>query len=212
MPIIVAFGDSITKGFRDDGSLVEEQTFRHLLQKALDEESDLEWKVINAGVGGNTTDDALKRIDADVLDHNPDYVTIMFGVNDASLLSFPDFRERHEPRVPLDRFERNLETIIEKIGKVGALQILMTPCPMGKKHPYRDSPPYRGRDMNFMLRDYAEAVRKIAREVGLPLLDVWEKFMEGGDPDKLLLDGVHPNADGHRVIADMLIGFFRGEE
>ncbi|RKY23182.1 MAG: hypothetical protein DRP79_09625, partial [Planctomycetota bacterium] len=110
----------ITKGFRDDGSLVEEQTFRHLLQKALDEESDLEWKVINAGVGGNTTDDALKRIDADVLDHNPDYVTIMFGVNDASLLSFPDFRERHEPRVPLDRFERNLETIIEKIGKVGA--------------------------------------------------------------------------------------------
>jgi len=83
---------------------------------------------------------------------------------------------------------------------------------MGKKHPYRDSPPYRGRDMKFMLRDYAEAVRKIAREVGLPLLDVWEKFMEGGDPDKLLLDGVHPNADGHRVIADMLIGFFRGEE
>lgn len=63
--------------------------------------------------------------------------------------------------------------------------------------------------MNHLLKNYAETVRKIARTENPILVDVaiaFENYAQDGcqSMDDLLLDGVHPNQQGHRLIAGLL--------
>src|SRR5437773_8192997 len=76
---IVTLGDSITRGVRT--GVKAEDTFAHQLQKALQKEK-VNTEIVNVGIGGERTDQALKRLDA-VLKHKPKIVTIMYGTNDS---------------------------------------------------------------------------------------------------------------------------------
>ncbi len=205
---IVAFGDSITLGVRTDGSLREEQTWRVLLARQLNAAGPEKWEIVNAGIGGNTTQDGLGRFDADVISRHPAVVTLMFGVNDAAMLSFPDFKPIPGPRVPLKDYRLNLAEMIARVRKIGARPILMTPCPMGNKYFNKHLEPYKSRDHNYMLRSYAAAARELAAELNVELLDVWLRFFQEG-MNELLPDGVHPNPKGHEVIASMLYNAIR---
>lgn len=75
--------------------------------------------VINAGVGGNSTVDLLKRIDQDVLSHKPNLVILMVGTNDMlnskKMISYADYQQ-------------NLNQIMIQIKKSGA-QVLMMSSP-----------------------------------------------------------------------------------
>jgi lysophospholipase L1-like esterase len=212
MLTIVAFGDSITLGVRADGSCREEQTFRYQLQKRLNAElaRARTWLIENAGIGGNTTRDALGRIEKGVLAKKPDYATVMFGVNDSAMVSFPDFQPISEPRVPLCEYRRNLEEIVRRIQAIRAKVVLLTPPPIGPRHWLANtSPSYKGRDMNWMFQTYIPSVHEVAQVCRVPLLDVWTRYMASGKLNDWLPDGVHPNEEGHRVIADMLFDHFR---
>jgi lysophospholipase L1-like esterase len=208
---IVAFGDSITLGVRTDGTLREEQAWRAVLSKRLNAAGGGPWEIINAGIGGNTTADGIKRFEADALANKPDIVTLMFGVNDAAMLSFPDFRPIPGPRVALAEYRKNLTEMIARVRSVALVAsnqwhprvMLMTPCPMGNKYFNKHLEPYKSHDKNYVLRSYAQAVREIAAELGVELVDVWTRFLQEG-MNELLPDGVHPNPRGHEVIAGML--------
>src|SRR4051812_27019526 len=75
---IVTFGDSVTavRGHTEVYStlLASDLAF-----------SGKEVKVINAGIGGNTTSNGMARLQKDVLAHQPDVAVIMFGINDAAV-------------------------------------------------------------------------------------------------------------------------------
>ena len=200
---IVAFGDSITLGVRTDGTLREEQAWRAVLSKRLNAAGGGPWEIINAGIGGNTTADGIKRFEADALANKPDIVTLMFGVNDAAMLSFPEFKPIPGPRVPLAQYRKNLAEMIHRARRTGARVILMTPCPMGNKYFNKHLEPYKSHDKNYVLRSYARAAREITAELGVELVDVWTRFLQEG-MNELLPDGVHPNPRGHEVIAKML--------
>jgi lysophospholipase L1-like esterase len=205
---IVAFGDSITLGVRADGSLREEQTWRAVLARRLNAAGKESWEIINAGIGGNTTADGIKRFEADALAKKPGILTLMFGVNDAAMLSFPEFKPIPGPRVPLPQYRKNLAEMIARARHAGARVILMTPCPMGSKYFNKHLEPYKSHDKNYVLRAYAQAAREVAAEAGVELLDVWTRFMQEG-LNELLPDGVHPNPRGHQVIAGMLYNAIR---
>ena len=83
---IVALGDSITKGARPAigkaPAVSVEETFVARVQAALSKDG-IDAEVVNAGVSGNRTDQALSRLQKDVLALSPTYVTIMFGTNDS---------------------------------------------------------------------------------------------------------------------------------
>lgn len=74
-------------------------------------------------------------------------------------------------------------------------------------------PPYlpnEANGFNIQLEAYAETTRHIARTENIPLIDVYQSFeqyeeKEGQSVDDLLLDGIHPNERGHRLVADQLI-------
>ena len=205
---IVAFGDSTT-ALRG-----RTEVYATLLARELSLEGG-PVRVINAGVGGHTTADAKKRFEKDVLEHQPDVVVIQFGINDSAVDVWKT-PAATTPRVPLADYRRNLTEMVRTLKQRGTRVVLMTPnaiswTPALLKLYGR--PPYRPDDvdgMNVVLRDYVEAVRGLARDEGAELVDVFEAFQQaarqpGGKPGGLCSDGMHPDHDGHRLVANLLI-------
>ncbi len=69
-PVVVALGDSVTVGVRRDGSVLADQTFVALLEREL-RKTYPDARVINSGIGGNTSSQMLARLDQDVLSQHP---------------------------------------------------------------------------------------------------------------------------------------------
>ena len=78
--VILAFGDSLT-----DDSQSWFEILRHLIQITL---PDLKLKFINAGISGDTSLDAIKRLGRVILAHEPDWVIVVFGTNDALRMNY----------------------------------------------------------------------------------------------------------------------------
>ncbi|MCP4155156.1 MAG: hypothetical protein GY757_45950, partial [bacterium] len=162
-------------------------------------------KTIREGISGENTIGALNRIQRDVIDKKPDWVTIMYGTNDA----FIDTRNNKgtTPRIPLEEFEVNLHRIVQILFKNNIKPILMTPIPMGKFWAAHLEP-YKTGDRNFKLREYAAAVRRVAGKEGIPLVDHfarWERWQKlGKNTESWLTDGLHPNPKGHRFMAQTI--------
>ena len=101
--LIVFFGNSITAGLGAEPG----EDFPSLIGKTLNV------PIINAGISGNTTHDALLRIDNDVISKNPSVVVVELGGND--LLEQVDTRET----------TKNLDLILSKIKPTGAKIVIL---------------------------------------------------------------------------------------
>lgn len=202
---IVAFGDSTTA---PRGKLA---VYADVLREELTKKK-LEVVIINAGVPGNTTIQAKARFNKDVLLVEPDLVIIQFGINDAAV----DVRRGAvKPRVSLSDYEANLRYFVAELRACSAKVILMTPNPMAWTAHLRflyGAEPYHPGDpdgLNVVLRPYAQAVRDIARSSDIILADVlaaYDESKKNGQPiNAWLSDGMHPNAAGQRLAADLLL-------
>ncbi len=203
---VVALGDSITNGIQADVS--EKDTYRHLLQEKLSQETGHDITVINAGVNGDITSTAIHRLKRDVLKYSPDYVTVMFGVNDAGYYRPVTDSMADTPRVTSDDFRRNLELIIEVIRDSGAESILVTPIPMNNNYAHKDFPVYVENGLNFLVDRYANIIRELSSQTGTPLIDVHKAFDINPGTEKFVPDGIHPNKEGHGFIANLFIEKF----
>lgn len=194
---IVALGDSVTLGVRRDGSVKADQTFAALLGEKPGR------KVINAGIGGNNTDQMLARLERDVLSHRPDTVIIMAGLNDAAYVD-PGPVARTWPRVSAEKYEANLMQIVQAVKKAGARAILTTPNPMTKRYVYSSFGFYNGRDINESLLLYRSAVHAVSTSQSVCMVDVYSGMQRQEKWEEMLPDGIHPNPDGHRLIARLI--------
>lgn len=205
---IVVFGDSTTA---TRGKL---EIYGSLLARELPAKG-IQAEIINAGIGGNTTQMAAARFEKDVLAKNPDLVVIQFGINDSAIDVWKTPPET-APRVSKEKYIQNLEKIIENLKARNCAVILMTPNKMCWTQRLKENyskPPYVTDDpdgFNVTLREYAQAVREIAAKQKVPLVDVYTAYEAYGklgnqSVNDLLLDGMHPNDKGHRIVADLLI-------
>jgi lysophospholipase L1-like esterase len=192
---VVTSGDSITRGVRS--GVKPEETFAALLETRL--RKGYEPKVVNAGTGGECTDQALQRL-SKIIALKPQLVTIMYGTND----SYVD-RGRTESRITVAEYEVNLKSIVTELRKAKITPILMTPPAWGKaaKNGVGDNP-------NMLLEKYVDACRKVARDTKTPLVDhfaVWsKKAATGFDIGKeWTTDQCHPNPRGHEIIAETMV-------
>ena len=203
---IVAFGDSTTAPRLD---LV---LYATLLEEELNRRSAVPVKMINAGVRGDTTAAAALRLDRDVLAHDPALVIIQFGINDSAIDVWKT-PPATGPRVLLDQFRENLRHFIKTLKGRGATVILMTPNPLAWTPALQKQygrPPYDPQDpagFNVSLVAYTEAVRELAVAMQVPLVDVARAHAEHArhSTEPLLLDGIHPNGEGHKLVARLLI-------
>ena len=168
-PLIAAFGDSLSSGYL----LPPEHGFAPALRRQLQKIS-VSAEVQNHGIAGDTTDDALTRVDW-MLEEKPDIVVLEFGANDM-------FRAH-----PPGHIRANLDRLMEKIRGAGAVIVLagmVAPLNSGAEYAksfnaiYPELAEKHGAELYpFFLRDVA-----LVPELNLP-------------------DGMHPNAKGVDVIA-----------
>ena len=119
--VVVAFGDSTTARRDKDGVVV----YATLLERAFAAKG-IPAKVVNAGVGGNSTTDARARFEKDVLAHKPNLVIIQFGLNDATVNVWTD-PPATQPPVSAQQYEENLRYFVKTLKCRGAEIIMMTP-------------------------------------------------------------------------------------
>jgi lysophospholipase L1-like esterase len=201
---IVALGDSITNGTRLAG-VKEAETFRQITRRELTEKLGKTVEVINAGVNGDIAPLAIKRLKRDVLDQNPDIVTVMFGGNEAGFYRPETNGFADTPRVEREQFKAALGTLVDRLREAQITVVLMTCPPMTGRYWGVHLEPYRKHGINFLVQDYAQTMRDVAAEKHVALIDVYRAF----DSNRVRLgyfpDGLHPDARGHRVIADLLV-------
>ena len=203
---IVAFGDSTTAVRAGVAQVYAQRLPKTLAARGIQVE------VINAGISGNATAEARRRFRSDVLRHKPDLVIIQFGLNDSAIELLEG---ETRPRVAQAEYEQNFDYFVRTLKARDARVILMTQNPVlwtdAIKAEYA-KPPYNPDDrwgFNVLNAEYAESVRKIARAHDVPLIDVYQGYQDydrvpGQTADALLSDGVHPNDEGHRLVADLL--------
>jgi len=171
-PVIVAFGDSLTAGF----GVLPDEAYPALLGERLRREG-YAYRVVNAGVSGDTTAAALRRVDW-VLRSQPAIVIVALGANDGL---------RHQS---VTAMRDNLTEIVRRLRAAGAAVLLA-----GMRVPPNYGPEYG--------KAFAGAFSEVARATGVPLAPF---LLEGvaGDPRLNQPDGIHPTAEGQRVIAERL--------
>ncbi|MEZ5344948.1 MAG: SGNH/GDSL hydrolase family protein [Pyrinomonadaceae bacterium] len=206
--VIVAFGDSITAPRKNV------VTYSDVIRSEF-EKKGLNVKVINSGVGGNTTEHAKKRFEKDVLAHKPDLVILQLGTNDAAIDVWKD-PPATESRVAIDVFEKNLRDFIKAIRAQNGKVILVTPPPKRwteKMKGMYGKPPFDTEDedgWNLILKRYVTRIKNIAKDEKVILLDLNKAYYKyhkkkGQSMDDLFLDGLHPNSKGQKIEADLLL-------
>lgn len=172
---MLAIGDSLYAGY----GLEQGQSFPALLEKEL-EARGVPARVVNAGVSGDTTAGGLRRLafTLDGLERKPDLVILGLGANDA--LRGLDPAETR----------RNLEAMLEDLDRRG-IPVMLT----GMMAPRNMDSPY--------IRRFESIYPELAERHGAEL-DPF--FLEDviTRRDLLLDDGIHPNAEGTRLIARRL--------
>lgn len=181
---IVCLGDSVTGVYYHTGG---RRAYPELLEIALKKAIPVaQVTVINAGISGHSTDHGLNRLERDVLQHQPDLVTISFGLNDATRLS-------------PDQYRANLEQLIERCRARNAAVVLCTP------NAVIDT---AARPIT-KLNEFCAIIREVAQKHQVRVCD---QFLAGNrfrerDPWNwrlTLSDEIHPNGDGHRRMAEEL--------
>ena len=184
---IVAFGDSITEG--KTGVAPEDNWLLKLGRKL-----GPQYKLFNAGVGGNSAREAMARYEKDVLACNPDIVLIEFGGN-----NHDPSPARKSRRVTDKEFSSLLEKF--KAGLPANCKVVMITFPpiIDEQHVYFKRVP--GGKVDSELQSQRQIVRDFAQKNGYPLLDLY-KLIYPNRYKLILHDGVHLSPAGHSFFAE----------
>ncbi|HUZ04582.1 MAG TPA: arylesterase [Acidobacteriaceae bacterium] len=172
-PVIVAFGDSLTAGFGTDPG----QSYPDNLQRDLDARG-YSYRVVNAGISGNTTKDGVDRLPS-VLALHPTIVILAFGGNDGLR------------GIPITDSRRNLTTIVQTLLKAH-IRVILGGITL---------PPNYGQDY---IAQFNQTYAMLAHAYHLPLLPF---LLQGvyGVPGSMQADGMHATAQGNQQVARNLL-------
>ncbi len=171
-PVVLFFGTSLTAGY----GLDPEQAFPSLIQKKAESDG-VPIKAVNAGLSGETTAGAARRIDW-VLRTPADVVVVEAGANDALRGLSPDAAKA------------NLEQIIQRIRqKQPRAKIVLVQM---------EAPPNYG---TAYTQRFRSIYRDVSQKENVPLIPFLLNGVAGISRYNQA-DGVHPNLAGERIVAD----------
>jgi acyl-CoA thioesterase I len=171
-PVVLFFGTSLTAGYGLDPA----QAFPSLIQKKAEADG-VPIKAVNAGLSGETTAGAARRIDW-VLRTPADVVVVEAGANDA-LRGLP-------PDAAKANLERVIETIRQKQPRAKIVLVQM------------EAPPNYGAAYTHSFRSI---YRDVSQKENVPLIPFLLKGVAGISRYNQA-DGVHPNFAGEQIVAD----------
>ena len=193
---ILFFGDSITDCGRDRAAKPGDAAgwgagYVHQIAATLSAQDPTDQLVFtNKGIGGNRIYDLEARLDADVLAHEPDIVSILIGINDV-------WRRYDSGLVSdVDEFAASYRRVVEQISADGAQLVLLEPFVLPV--------PEDRRAWREDLDPKINIVRDLAREFGATLVPLDGIFAAASCQRESAFwaqDGVHPTPAGHALIA-----------
>jgi acyl-CoA thioesterase-1 len=172
-PRIIFLGDSLTAGLGVDVA----DSFPALIQARLTREN-YHYKVVNAGVSGDTSAGGVRRLEWALADGEPQVLVVALGGNDGLR------------GLPPEQLEKNLAQIIE-LALARKLRVILAGM---------EAPPNFGDDYTQRFRAVYPALAAKYKVSLVPFL------LEGvaGDPSLNQADGIHPNPRGAQVVADLV--------
>jgi acyl-CoA thioesterase-1 len=168
-PLIVCFGDSLTAGYGAD----EGQSYPDFLQKSLDEDG-YHYRVVNAGVSGNTTKDGINRLSS-VIAMKPSVVVVEFGGNDG-LRGF--------------KVQTTRDNLSEMVGrlKISGAKVVIAGITL---------PPDYGSDY---VRQFTANYPELGRKYDVPVIPFLLKGVYGVD-GMMQADNIHATDKGNELVA-----------
>jgi acyl-CoA thioesterase-1 len=173
--VILFYGDSLTAGY----GLSPEEAFPALVEKKLNK-NEKTVRVVNAGLSGETSAGGLTRLDW-VIRQSIDIFILELGANDGLR------------GLPLEQTQKNLQQIIDKVkAKYPHVKIVIAGMMV---------PPNMGPEYTASFRKIFPELAKKNNATLIPFL-----LQDVAGNEKLNLnDGIHPNPDGHKIVADNVV-------
>ncbi len=188
---VMFLGDSIT----------EQGLYTKVIQAWVEACSpELEVTFVTAGKGGETAPGGLLRLDSEVSRHAPSVVTILYGANDGG-------RTAEVDPARLKAYDTAMREIIHKLRQRQVRPFLLTCIGVAEDR----SVDLKG--TNRAWRVLARACLRLAREEGVPVVDLFHPMVAQGEvyrlyypDDRLVWDGVHPKGPGSMFMAMQVVG------
>lgn len=220
MKTIGAFGDSLLKGviYKDEHYKILKASFQKLCEDSLGIKVENKAKFGSTVTKGEAT---LKR-NLDLLkDTDCKYVVLGFGGNDCDF-NWREISENpegeHLPQNTISDFRSTYGNIIQKIKEIGKIPVLLSLPPIDSAKFFNHVSAGLSKEnirkwlhgdkqliTNWHER-YNIEVFKLATEYAVPVIDITSVFLEERNYTRFLCeDGIHPNEDGHRLIANAII-------
>ncbi len=167
------FGDSLTAGYGIDSA----EAYPALIQDRIEAAKPGAWRVINAGLSGETTAGGLRRLDW-ILRQKVDLFVIELGGNDGLR------------GTPLEHTQANLQTMIDRLRARNPRMIIVL---AGMQIPTNMGVAYT--------EGFTQIFRDLAAKNDIVLIPFLLEGV-GGIPSLNLPDGIHPTEEGHRILAE----------
>lgn len=181
---IVCIGNSNVNGYPHRRSECWVSLFREKLEKA-----GTPAKVINKGANGDTSNGILSRFENDAIKHNPEIIIVLTGTN--------DFMQEGKPETVLE----NLKQMNNIAKENGSKTVFLTPLltdPKIAPHEWIEEVDYA--ELN---EDLKRLSALLLAQDDLSIIDLQSQYSGG------YVDGVHPDKDGHKEIAEIIFTQFR---
>jgi len=183
---VVCIGDSIT----GQPDLSKYMKFSHILELMIEARCGYgAVTVVNKGIGGDTSEGVLKRLDTDVIQEKPDIVVILIGGNDVAV------------KTTMAKTKANLDQIYGALQKAGirilALQYHVLPNPQSPDTAWATLD-----DNNDIIAETAKAHGAAVLDMSVPMKDALNRLSQ---PELVSAsDGVHLSPGGELVFARMI--------
>lgn len=212
----ILFGDSITQ-FANENFNAGHPNTHFFFQSSLQKDYVRKLDIINRGFSGYNSNHA-RVILPHILESDPNIklMTVFFGTNDAvQTIQY----------VPLDKYTENVSSMIDEIKKKNIKPILIGPglhqsfSFVAEKLNLTEVPEDNGN--NITNKEYSELAKMVAEKHGIPFIDLWQGLRIAGgwsedqllkqdtDLGEFLLDNVHLNCNGYKVLYDLLMDSIR---
>lgn len=203
MTKILFQGDSITDvgRSREDNANVG-RGYPHLIKSAFNLNEPAKYEFINRGIAGNRSVDIYARIKSDIINIAPDFMSILFGVND---VSHEIFRKNGTTEEKFEKIYSMLtQEVLEALPNIRLLImepfLLPASATVGVLEDGSDMYPFYRAEVEKR----AAAAKRVAEKYSahfLPLQKLFDEAAAKATPEYWLIDGVHPTDAGHALIA-----------
>lgn len=221
---ILVSGDSISKGV-----IYDETKNRYIVlpENYVDTISTkIRCSIKNVSRFGSTLTRGISKLEKHIGKENPDIVLIEYGGNDCAfnwdeVADNPD--TNHLPQTEIKLFETALHETIELLKNMKVTPVLMTLPPLNAEKYLewvsKNNPLTRGNilkwlgnvaEIYYWQERYSYVINKVAEETHTKFIDVRSAFLKDPDFTKFICrDGMHPNREGHKVIADKVLNYIK---